>query len=84
MSVRHVVEVGAKGRLVVPARLRRQLGIEEGSELVALVENGALVLLTRDAIADRLHAMFAHVEGSLADELIAERRAEAAREDGDA
>jgi len=83
MSVTHVVEVGAKGRLVIPAPLRRQLGIDEGTELVALVEDGALVLMTRDAIADRLHAMFAHVKHSMADELIAERRAEAEREDAE-
>jgi len=73
--------VGAKGRLVVPAPLRRALGIEEGTELVALVEDGALVLMTRDAIANRLRGLFARVEGSLADELIAGRRAEAKRED---
>lgn len=83
MSATYSVEVGAKGRLVVPAPLRRELGIEEGTELVAVAEDGALVLMTRDAIAGRLLGMYAHLEGSMADELMAERRMEAKREDAD-
>jgi AbrB family looped-hinge helix DNA binding protein len=76
----HVVQVGAKGRVVLPAPLRRQLRIEEGSELVALVEGEAVVLLPRDAVGRRLQAMFADVPGSMAGDLVAERRVEAERE----
>ena len=80
MGDTHVVQVGAKGRVVLPAPLRRQLRIEEGSELVALVEGEAVVLLPRDAVGRRLQAMFADVSGSMAGDLVAERRAEAERE----
>ncbi|MGH9025316.1 MAG: AbrB/MazE/SpoVT family DNA-binding domain-containing protein [Acidimicrobiia bacterium] len=76
MSDTHIVQVGAKGRVVLPAPLRRQLRIEEGSELVALIEGEAVVLLPRDAVGRRLQAMFADVPGSLADGLAADRRAE--------
>jgi AbrB family looped-hinge helix DNA binding protein len=37
MSDTSIVSVGPKGRVVIPAHIRRLLGIGEGSELVALV-----------------------------------------------
>lgn len=74
------VEVGPKGRIVIPAPVRRELGIEVGSQLVALAEGGVVVLATRDALKRRLRSMFAGVEGSLSEELIAERRADAIAE----
>lgn len=80
MSDTTVVSVGPKGRVVIPAGIRRELGIEEGSELVALVEGQAVVLVPRSAIKSRLRSIFAGVGESLRDELIAERRAEAARD----
>ena len=80
MSDTSVVSVGPKGRIVIPAGIRRQLGIEEGSELVALVEGQAVVLVPRGAIKARLRSMFAATESSMSDELIDERRAEARRE----
>jgi AbrB family looped-hinge helix DNA binding protein len=72
--------VGPKGRVVIPAGIRRELGIEEGSELVALVEGEAVVLVPRSAIKSRLRSIFAATTDSMRDELIAERRAEAAGE----
>ena len=80
MSDTDVVSVGPKGRVVIPAGIRRRLGIEEGSELVALVEGEAVVLVPRSAIKTRLRSMFAATAGSMRDQLIAERRAEAARD----
>jgi AbrB family looped-hinge helix DNA binding protein len=76
------VTVGPQGRLVVPAALRRRLGIERGDVLVARVEGDRLVLESRDAILARLRSRFAAVpsEISLVDELLTERRAEARRE----
>jgi AbrB family looped-hinge helix DNA binding protein len=82
MSDTSVVAVGPKGRIVIPAGIRRELGIEEGSELVVLVEGEAVVLVPRSAIKSRLRSIFAGVEASLRDELITERRADAAREAG--
>ncbi|MCV0402657.1 MAG: AbrB/MazE/SpoVT family DNA-binding domain-containing protein [Chloroflexi bacterium] len=78
MSDTGIVAVGPKGRVVIPAGIRRELGIEEGSELVALVEGEAVVLVPRSAIRTRLRSMFAETTSSMRDELIAERRAEAA------
>jgi len=74
--------VGPKGRVVIPAGIRRELGIREGSELVALVEGEAVVLVPRSAIKNRLRSIFSATKASMSDELIAERRAEAAREAG--
>jgi AbrB family looped-hinge helix DNA binding protein len=72
--------VGPKGRVVIPVEIRRQLGLEEGSQLVAVVEGDGVLLLPRDAVKRRLRGMFAGVEGSMADELIRDRRAAAAEE----
>lgn len=75
------VKLGKQGRLVVPAPLRQELGLETGDELVARAENGRLVFEPRAAVIERLRARFKGIEGSLAVELIGERREEAAREE---
>ena len=80
MSDTVVVAVGPKGRVVIPAGIRRELGIEEGSQLVALVEGEAVVLVPRSAIKTRLRSIFADVPTSMRDELITDRRADVARE----
>ena len=80
MSDTSVVSVGPKGRVVIPAGIRRVLHLEEGSELVALVEGDGVLLIPRVAVKQRLRSMFAGIKMSLADELHAERRAEAERE----
>jgi AbrB family looped-hinge helix DNA binding protein len=82
MSDTNFVSVGPKGRVVIPVEIRRRLGIEEGNELVALVEGEAIVLVPRSAIKSRLRSIFATVGASMREELVAERRAEAARESG--
>jgi AbrB family looped-hinge helix DNA binding protein len=76
------VTVGPQGRLVVPAALRRRLGLQPGDVLVATADEDRLVLERRDAILARLQGRFAHIppDVSLADELIAQRRQEAERE----
>lgn len=80
MSDTQVVAVGPKGRVVIPAAIRRQLQLAEGSELVALLEGGGVLLLPREAVKRRLRNMFAGVGTSMADELIRDRRAAAAKE----
>ena len=75
------VRLGAQGRLVVPAPIRKALGFQPGETLVARVEGGRLVIEKPEAVERRLHAWFRKFEGrSLAEELIAERREEARRE----
>lgn len=77
------VRIGPQGRLVVPASIRASLQLRPGDKLIARVEDGRLVLEKREHVIVRLRAHFANVpQGvSLADELIAERRAEALREE---
>lgn len=84
MSDISVVSVGPKGRVVIPARIRRELGIREGSELVAMVEGEAVVLVPRSAVKARLRSIFADVGTSLRAELLEDRRAATARESTDA
>jgi AbrB family looped-hinge helix DNA binding protein len=74
--------MGANGRVVIPAELRRELGIERGDELLARTEGQRLILETRDALLHGIQAEFRAAAGDrgLVDELIARRRAEAKRE----
>lgn len=76
------IRVGEQGRIVIPAHIRRELSIDIGSTLVARIEKDQLILEKRDAVLERLQARFMKVPTriSLAEELIAERRAEAANE----
>jgi AbrB family looped-hinge helix DNA binding protein len=78
------VSVNAQGRVTIPAQMRRAAGIEAGVPLVAYVEDGRVVIETREQLADRIRRDVAAAwsgTGSVVDELIADRRAEAARED---
>ena len=78
------VSLGRQGRLVIPAALRRSLGLEEGDRLVARQEADRLVLAKPEQIKQRLKARFARVppERRLVEELIADRREEFRREVG--
>jgi len=76
----HRVRIGRQGRLVVPAELRRELGVEPNDVLVAWIDDGRLVLQRREDIEREIWAMVEGIEGSMVDELIAERRREAKRE----
>lgn len=80
----HEVQLGPQGRLVVPAALRRELGLTPGERLLIRMKDGALILEPKNTLERRLRERFRNVDPqiSLADVLIAERRAEAAR-DGD-
>lgn len=76
------VVVGRQGRVVLPAKIRAALGVEEGDELIATVEEGRLVMETFEASLARLQKRWRKIAPgrSLVDELIQERRAEAKRE----
>ena len=72
------------GKIVIPAELRREFGFEDGDTLVFESEGGRLILKTyaqvvRDVQAE-FKAMVPAGNRSMVDELLAERRAEAARE----
>ncbi len=70
------------GRLVIPAAYRKELGLKPGDEVLLTLEDGEIkVVSTRHAIA-RAQGMLRHYtpQGrSLTEELIKERREEAAR-----
>lgn len=80
------VQVGPQGRVVIPAELRRRWKLETGEVLIARLENDALVLERRAQVIERIRQQYAHLRSqpSLVDELIANRRREAARENEDA
>lgn len=74
------VRVGPQGRVVIPADFRQQLGIESGEDLVAWIEEGRIVFGRRADIEREIRELVAHVKVSLSEELVRERRREAARE----
>ena len=76
-------QVGEGGRVVIPAAFRSVLGIDVGDYVFLRLEDSEVCLFTpREAIrrAQELVSQFVPDDVSLADELIAERRVEAARE----
>jgi AbrB family looped-hinge helix DNA binding protein len=77
------LRIGPQGRVVIPAELRRELGLEPGETLMARVESRRLVLEPRGEILARLRSELrgaTQPETSMVDELLAERRREARRE----
>jgi AbrB family looped-hinge helix DNA binding protein len=70
------------GRVVIPAKLRHELELEPGDELLASSDGERIVLETRGALLRHVQAEFRAAGGhrSLVDELIAGRRLAAARE----
>lgn len=83
-ELREEIHLGAQGRLVIPARLRRQLGLRQGDTLIARSEQGRLIVEKAEVTRRRLKARFSGLskDRSLAQELVAERRLEAQRERG--
>jgi bifunctional DNA-binding transcriptional regulator/antitoxin component of YhaV-PrlF toxin-antitoxin module len=76
-------KLNVEGRLSIPAPCRKQLGITPGQEVLLQITELGLLVYTQDFAVKRLQDwVTAHVPPgvSLVDELIAERRAEAAKE----
>lgn len=82
--VKRQVVVGERGRLVLPSAVRAKVGIRPGTRLLLTIEpDGSLRLRPYRAIAAQgrgLLAQLASPDRSMVDELLAERRREAARE----
>ncbi len=79
------VQMGAKGRMVLPAHIRKALDLQAGDRLVVAIEEPGVVRLTsareiarrgRGMLGPKTHGM------DLAKELIEERRKAAERESG--
>jgi bifunctional DNA-binding transcriptional regulator/antitoxin component of YhaV-PrlF toxin-antitoxin module len=70
--------------VTIPVQVRRAAGIQPGAPLVIYVEDGRVVIETRQQLADRIRRDVAAAwsgAGSVVDELIADRRREAVHED---
>jgi AbrB family looped-hinge helix DNA binding protein len=77
------VRLGPQGRLVVPAELRKELGLGEGAELAIRSDGRRLILEPRAEVLRRLRRRFAAAgDVSLADLLSAARDDEARTEVG--
>jgi AbrB family looped-hinge helix DNA binding protein len=76
------VRLGDRGRLVLPAELRRRAGLREGQELVLVYAGGVIRLASREELARVGRGMFAGAAPGrdLVTELLEERRAEARTE----
>jgi AbrB family looped-hinge helix DNA binding protein len=75
--------IGEGGRLVIPAHVRQELGLNEGDEVILRLTEGELRILTPESALRRAQALvrqYVSPNRSLADELIRERRQEARRE----
>src|SRR5690242_5598254 len=78
------IRMSANGRLSIPAKQRRALGLENGGMVVATLENGELRIRPIAAVLAEVQAMVASyvkASGDTVDQFIADRRAEAAREE---
>ena len=82
------VKVDPSGRLVIPKEMREAMGIPEGGGdlLLSIGEDGELRALTREAAIRRVQQKLRALVPpgvSVVDEFLAERRAEAAREEAE-
>jgi AbrB family looped-hinge helix DNA binding protein len=76
-------QLSKNGRIVVPAKLRRALGLQTGDEILLRLEDGSIRLLPlRQAVHMAQESVQRYVTkgSSLVDDLIADRREESGRE----
>ena len=71
--------MGDRGRLVVPAEVRERYGFGPGVPLVLVETPTGLVVTSRESARDLVRQQLQGA--SLVEELVAERRREAARDD---
>jgi bifunctional DNA-binding transcriptional regulator/antitoxin component of YhaV-PrlF toxin-antitoxin module len=71
--------MGDRGRLVVPAEVRERYGFGPGVALVLVETPAGLVVTSRDSARDLVRQQLQGA--SLVEELIADRRREAAQDD---
>jgi AbrB family looped-hinge helix DNA binding protein len=79
----YALQLGERGRVVLPAPVRKRLKLSAGDRLVLMVdESGEMRLASLKRQIDKGMGMFADIapERILSEELIAERREEARRE----
>ncbi|HKI01647.1 MAG TPA: AbrB/MazE/SpoVT family DNA-binding domain-containing protein [Thermoanaerobaculia bacterium] len=80
---RYTAQVGARGRLVLPAAVRKQMALNEGDRVVLSLEpDGSMRLVSLREQVRKARGLFRQVapERDLVGELLSERREEARRE----
>lgn len=84
--MRGTVRIDGRGRLVLPADVRRRLGVQPGDDLLVSEEaDGALRLESRASAARTLIGLAGSSgDGSAVEELRAQRRRDGEGEDADA
>jgi len=86
-TIRYFLKLGAKGRVLLPAEIRAALDLEEGELITAWLKDGELRLHSHlhglRKIRDEARAL-AQSTGYASNELIAERRAEALKDEEEA
>jgi AbrB family looped-hinge helix DNA binding protein len=77
------VTVGERGRVVLPSAVRAELDLKPGTRmLLSTEEDGSLRLRPYRVVAEQCYGLLRDVSGgSMVDGLLAERRAEVAREE---
>ncbi|HEY0781038.1 MAG TPA: AbrB/MazE/SpoVT family DNA-binding domain-containing protein [Thermoanaerobaculia bacterium] len=78
-----LAKLGEGGRLVIPAEYRKALGLHTGDEVILLLEEGSVRVLTPHEAVRRAQAIvrkYISPEADLVNELIADRRREAERD----
>ncbi|MBI2918690.1 MAG: AbrB/MazE/SpoVT family DNA-binding domain-containing protein [Chloroflexi bacterium] len=71
------------GRVVIPAEYRKALGVKPGDQVIVILEDNAVRLITKQQAikeAQEIVAGFVASDVSLVDELLKERREAADRE----
>jgi len=73
------IRIGAQGRVIIPAALRKSMNLKPGDRLIARQSGDSLVLERRSDVEKHLLGLFAdaQINASLADQLISDRRREA-------
>lgn len=77
------VVLGESGRIVLPAAIRKELGLKPGERLTVIAEPTGIRILTRRMALESIRAGIIEKRGTLKGilgEFIAERHAEAARD----
>ena len=83
-TVRYFLKLGPKGRVLLPAEMRVALGLEEGDLITAWLKDGEVRMHSHlhglRKIQDEAHSL-AQGSAHASDQLIAERRAENAKDE---
>ena len=76
------MRVSPSGKVHLPAALRQELGLEAGGILIAIKESGKFTLTTlRQQMIEMRNELAPYFKNDSVDAFIADRRAEAKRED---